>query len=190
MKKIIIGSLIGTLIFFAYQTAMWMGGFHKDFTEYTSQQESIMADLGKYQLKDGLYMMPIADPNSPDIDKAREERMKANMGKPWAMLFYHPSMNGMDPIYIVNGVLYSLVACLIASFILYRGRFRSFSSRFFVSMGLAIFTLAQGVLDDMNWWSFPWSFIKPQVVDLTLGWGICSLWLAYFVKNTSSPTGR
>ena len=181
MKKIIIGTLVATVIFFLYQTAMWMGGIHGEPGIYRADQDAIMQDLAKYQLKDGMYFMPAPTPGAT-MEQADADMVKS-VGKPWAMLFYHNSMTGMMGSYMILGILYTLIACLIASMILYHGNWGKFSTRFIVSMGLAIFTLAQGVLDDMNWWSYPWDFVKPQVIDLTLGWAICSAWLAWYVKK-------
>lgn len=186
MKRVIIGALVGTVIFFGFQALMWEGGFNKNISIYTENQQNILTDLAKYNLKDGLYLIPTADPNSKDYQHACEEAMKASIGKPWAMLFYHTKMNDMEAAYMIKGVLCTLIACLIAAWVMYCGRFSSFSSRFLVSMSFALFTLALGVLDNMNWWSYPWAFVKAEVMDLTLGWGICSLWLAFFVKNTTS----
>lgn len=81
------------------------------------------------------------------------------------------------------GLLYSLIACFIASFVLFQGNFETFSGRFWVAMSFSLFTLSQGVFDDMNWWSYPWNFVKAEVIDLVLGWGVTSVWLAWYVKK-------
>ena len=183
MKKIIIGTLLGGILYFAYESVMWMGGFHQGFTNYTSNQNAVVKYLSENLTEDGAYMMPIADPNSPNAMEEQHKMMESSIGKPWAMIFYHKSMSPMNPIYILIGFLYALIASLITSLILYYGNFKSFSARFVVSMAFSCYALCQGVLDDMNWWSFPWSFIREQVIDLTLGWGITSVWLAWYVKK-------
>jgi hypothetical protein len=183
MKKIIIGSVTGAIIYFAFQSVMWMGGFHRDFYTYAASQDTVLKVLSANLPQEGMYMMPMADPKSPDF-KSRQEKMEKMMpGNPWAMVFYHPRMKDFSAGYLLIGILYALVAAFIASVVLYCGRFPGFWSRFFVSMAFAVFALAQGVLDDMNWWSFPWGFIKPQVMDLILGWGLVSVWLAWLVKR-------
>ena len=183
MKKIIIGSLVGAILYFAFQTLMWVGGFHRDFYSYAAQQDTVLRVLSENLPAEGMYMMPMADPKSPAFKAQQEEMEKKMPGNPWAMVFYHPAMEEFSAILLVTGVLYALVAALVVSLILYFGRFPGFWARFLVSMGVAVFALIEGVLDDMNWWTFPWSFIKPQVIDLMLGWGIASLWLAWFVKR-------
>ena len=91
MKKIIIGSLVGTIIFFALQSALWMGGFHNDFSSYTPNQAPIMNALGQNLSEDGVFMMPMADPKSATVKQDEEKLMKEGAGKPWAMVFYHKS---------------------------------------------------------------------------------------------------
>jgi hypothetical protein len=183
MKRIFIGSLVATVIYFVFQTIMWVGGFHKDFNTYSAKQDTILKVLNENLEKDGMYMMPMADANSPDFKAQQENLEKQMVGRPWAMIFFHRAMSDFTPSYIVMGILYTLIACMMAALVVYHGNFHSFLSRFMVAMTFAIFTLAQGIFDDMNWWSFPWSWVKPQVFDLLVGWGICSLWLAFFVKR-------
>jgi hypothetical protein len=181
MKKILIGTIVGTIIFFAYQGIMW-NMVHKGFASYTPNQDAILNNLNQNLTQDGVYFLPWVDPADPDMKKKHEAQMEQNMGRPWAMVFYHTKMEYTGA-YVAKGVLYSFLACLIVCLVLYNGMFSSFGSRFLVSMCFALFTLVQGVLDDMNWWSYPWNFVKPEVIDLILGWGITSLWLAWFVKR-------
>lgn len=183
MKKIIIGTLVGTVIFFTFQTIMWMGGIHSNFNNYTDKQDEVMQTLNEHFSKDGVYMLPSVDPSLPNAQEFEEKLMTENLGKPWAMIFYHTEMKGFEASYILTGLLYTLLACLIVSLILFNSNFSSFTMRFLVAMSFAGFALAQGVLDDMNWWSYPWNFVKAQVIDLTFGWGLCAVWLAWFVKN-------
>lgn len=183
MKKIMIGAIVGTLIYFGFQSVMWMGGFHKDFYTYAEKQDSVLASLLANLPAEGLYMMPMSDPNSPDF-KAKQEQLEKKMpGNPWAMVFYHPRMEEFSAKALLLGLLYAFLGALISAFVIYMGKFPSYWPRFTVSMLFAVFTLVQGVLSNMNWWTFPWGFVKPQVFDLVIGWGLCSLWLAWFVKK-------
>lgn len=187
MKRIIIGTLVGALIYFGFQTIMWMGGFHKDFYTYATKQDTVLNVLSSSLPTEGLYMMPMADPKSPDFKTQQENLEKTMIGNPWAMVFYHPKMDDFSATYMLLGLFYSLIAALITAIVLYYARFPGFWWRFFISMAFAVFTLTQGVLSNMNWWSFPWSFIGPQVFDLVAGWGLCSVWLAWFIKPAKTP---
>jgi hypothetical protein len=183
MKKIIIGSLAGTVIFFVYQSVMWMGGLHGEFSSYTPKQDAIIQFLSQNLPQEGLYTIPMVDPGTQNRMEEEEKLMKSNIGKPWTMIFWHNSMKDVGAGYVLLGALYSLIACLIAVIILHLGKYSSFGLRFFISFLLGIFAISQGVLDNMNWWSFPWSFVRGEVIDLTLGWGITCIWFGWYLKN-------
>jgi hypothetical protein len=182
MKKILVGTIVGTIIYFGWQMGMWMGGVHSDFYTYTPKQDTVMQFLSQNLGEDGLYFMPAVDPAAPDAKVQEEKMMKEREGKPWAMINFHKAMT-FDPGYMILGILYTLLACLIASWVIYNGQFSTLALRFLVGLSFGLFALFQGTLDDMNWWSYPWSFVKPEVIDLTVGWGLCSLWLAWYVKK-------
>jgi hypothetical protein len=182
MKRVIIGALVGTVIFFGFQTTMWVGGFHSDFYSYAARQDTILAVLSQNLPEEGMYMMPMADQDSPDFKVRQQELENQMIGNPWAMVFYHPKMTEFSVFTMLKGVLFSFISAFIIAFIMFQGKFHGFWSRFTVSMLFVVFTLFQGVLGNMNWWEFPWSFIKPQVIDLVAGWGMCSVWLGWFVR--------
>jgi len=183
MKKMIIGAVVGTVIYFGFLSIMWMGGFHKDFYSYSAKQDTVLACLSANLPAEGLYMMPMSDPKSQDF-KAKQEQLEKTMpGRPWAMVFYHPQMADFSVRALLIGLLYDFLGAFIVAFVIYMGKFPCFWSRFTVSMLFAVFTLLHGFLGSMNWWSFPWGFIKPQVFDLLIGWALCSVWMAWFVKR-------
>jgi hypothetical protein len=183
MKRIIIGTIVAALIYFVFQAIMWVGGVHRNFYTYTPKQDTILHILSGNLGQDGLYMMPMADPNSPEFKNQQQEMEKKMPGNPWAMVFYHPRMMDMTAGYMLIGLLYTLIASLVVTIIVYVGNFRGFGGRFFSAWIFAVFTIFMGVLGNMNWWSFPWSFVQPQVFDLLIGWAIASLWIAWFVKR-------
>jgi len=183
MKKILIGTLVGGIIYFMMQSLMWMSGIHNDFSSYTKNHEAILNCLNQNLTEDGLYMMPTVDPASPTAEEDSEKLHKEMEGKPWAFVFYHKSMDGGMTKMMLTGLLWSLIAALIASFVLFHGGFETFYTRFLVSMSFALFCLSQGVLDDMNWWAYPWNFVKAEVIDIVVGWGVCSVWLAWYLKK-------
>jgi hypothetical protein len=134
-----------------------------------------------------VYMMPTIDPETPNYPEEMEKAYASGSGKPWAIVMYHPARPKVSFMYLLKGAIYSLLAVLIASLLLHLGdaSFTSFGLRFLAAMLPAAFTLFQGVLDDMNWWGYPWHFVKPSVIDLTFGWAICAVWLAWYMGRRS-----
>lgn len=182
MKKVIIGALVGTVIYFGFQTALWIGGFHRNFYTYAAEQDTVLNFLSQRLPEEGMYMMPMADNQSPDFKMRQQELEKTMAGNPWVMVFFHPKMSDFSAATLILGILFGFIAAFIASFIMFMGSFPCFWSRFTVSMLFAVFALIQGAFSYMNWWEFPWSFIQPQVIDLAIGWGLTSVWLGWFVK--------
>jgi hypothetical protein len=182
MKKIIIGALVATIIYFGWQTCMWMSGAHNDFSRYTPKQDSILTMLSSNLSEEGAYFMPYADPQVERSHEEQEAMMKEKLGKPWAMIFYHPSMKG-EGSGIIMGLIYNFFASWMVCMILYHGGFNSFGMRFLVSMTFAVFAMIQGIGQEMNWWSFPWHFEKAAFIDLIAGWLLASVWLAWFVRK-------
>ncbi|HNY03661.1 MAG TPA: hypothetical protein PKG48_13775 [Bacteroidales bacterium] len=181
MKRIIIGAIVGTIILFAFQALMWMGGCNREFYRYAPMQDSLLSRMSKTLPGEGLYSMPMADPTAADYNAKQAEIRNKLVGKPWAMVFYHTKMDysGMGFLY---GILGSLIASLFVATVLYAGKFGNFAARFAVVFAFGLFALIMGPLSDMNWWSFPWSFIRPKVLDLVIGWGLVSVWMGWFVK--------
>jgi hypothetical protein len=128
-------------------------------------------------------MMPMNDPALNLSSEEEQKVMQENVGKPWAFVFYHTAMHGMDPMYMVRGFLHAFVAALMVSLVLMNGNWNGFNARFLVSMAFAVFVIVLAPLNNMNWWDMPWSFVRPQVLDMVFGWGLASLWLARYVKK-------
>ena len=98
MKKMIIGSLVGGIILFAWQFLTWGAlNLHEAQQKYTPKQDSVLAYLGTQFSEDGAYMMPTFAPGTSRDEM--EKKMTAMEGKPWAQVVYHKSMPGMNSMF-------------------------------------------------------------------------------------------
>ena len=90
MKKIIIGSLLGGLIIFFWQTLSHVAfNFHEPVQQYTAKQDSVLTYLNKLELAPGGYIMPRMSHNQ-SMDEL-EGFTKSIAGKPWARVIYYSS---------------------------------------------------------------------------------------------------
>ncbi|MBS3915304.1 MAG: hypothetical protein KG003_12475 [Bacteroidetes bacterium] len=185
MKKVIIGAIVSTVLFFGWQSAMWMSGAHNDFASKTPNPDSIMACLNQNIKADGLYTIPSHDPDKKMSREEEEKAMKAMDGKPWAMIFYHNTHSASEGTRIAKGFIHALLASILVALVLWGGNFASFGGRLFVAYSFAIFTAVVSIMTNMNWWDYPMGFIKAELIDLLGGWALSSLWLAWFVKRPS-----
>jgi len=181
MKKVIIASLVATLIVFVYQALSWMVlPFHTNSMEYLPQQDTVLALLDTYATEDGVYRMP---GTPPDLSQADHENMMAEMeGKPWAMVHFHKSYHNSMGSAMVIGILLNLFAALIVSWLLSRCTgFTTFLSRWLAVMAFAVFSVLQADLMDWNWWQTPASYLTGEVIDTLLGWALAGLWLGWYM---------
>ena len=81
MKKIIIGSLVGAILLFAWQSLSWMVmGIHDKAMKHTTAQDSILSAMSGIT-EEGQYMLPSLPPGSSHKDMEEYmKKMKANPG--------------------------------------------------------------------------------------------------------------
>lgn len=181
MKRVLLGSLIAAIISFVFQAMMWMGEFYPNYTNYTGNQDSIVQYLDQNLNEDGLYVVPSYLPNSSEAEKEAFAKKTAN--KPWAMIFYHNKMDDNMGLAMSMGMLNNFLSAFFISLVLYFGNFAGFGRKFLVAISYFFVVIFIGIFDEINWWSFPMQFIWPQITDVLGGWGLSSLWLAFFIKN-------
>jgi hypothetical protein len=154
--------------------------FHSDTFKYTAAQEEIMTVLSG-NLEPGAYSMPGTNPSVEMTHKEMEKEQSKHVGKPWALVFYNKSFEGLTPGYMITGFLLNLLGAVVAVSLLNisNASARTSGTRFMMVLLLPLFAIVQAVLVNWNWWSFPWHFIKGEVFDLLIGWGLAGLFLSW-----------
>jgi hypothetical protein len=181
MKKWLIGSLVGAIIVFVWQSLSWtVIGLHDRAMKYTPAQTEIMNVLSSNLSEEGLYMMP-----SAPTEKERMDQMKAMEGKPWASVIYHKEFRGDMVMPMVRGFLvdWFLVICVI--YMLTRAGTpiprRVISATF--ALGLAFFLW--GPYTGHIWFELPWTMITPDLVDSLVAWTACGAWLGWWLNRVA-----
>jgi hypothetical protein len=191
MKKILIASLVGGLIIFAWQAISWMVmPIHLHTFQYAPAQDTILDVLKNSGLEDGAYFMPTIDNRNassfdPEYHKKGEAMMKERIGKPMAVVFYKPAMEEMGGGPFIYGLLYDLIAVLCACLLLslaYQSN-ASFLMRWWMVMLFAVIYVMQGPMAMHNWMMEPWHYTKGFIYDAFIGWGLTGLWLAGYLKR-------
>lgn len=190
MKKFIIASIVGMLIMFIYSTLSWtILPVHAHTFHYTPKQDSIMKMLNSSLPGEGAYMMPIADNRGVGMmdSKHREEEeaiMKANVGKPMAVIFYSTGQ-AMNPMQIVLGVLYNLftVVFAVVIFVMAKDKLKTFFMRWWFFIVIGFIVALNSYFLELNWMQYPWHYIKGFIVDVIMEWGLCGAWLAWYLRR-------
>ena len=127
MKKWIIGTVVGAILTFAWQTISWTAlDLHRNAQQYTPKQDSILQFLGTQFTESGDYFMP----NLPEGASAEEHEklMNTSAGKPWAKISYHTSWEASMTANIIRGFLVNLIMVAFMVWILMKMNAPSFST--------------------------------------------------------------
>lgn len=183
MKKIVIATLIGALVVFAFQAMSWMvTPIHADTLRYSEHDAEIHAFLSERLKDDAVYSFPGKPPGMSESE--HQEQMAAHANEPWMVVTNHTSMDMDMSGNMLTGFLYSVLSVLIIVWILTAGAsvFTSFGSRFFICVLFGVFLVLNSSLADMNWWSAPWHFVQGELIDGLVTWSLCGLWLGFYMK--------
>jgi hypothetical protein len=176
MNKIIIGSLVGAVIMFVWSFLAWMiTPIHANTFMYTPAQDAIMKVLAESNLETGTYGMPSA-PTKEEQMKIMEE----NKGKPGAAVYYVKEDPGMGGMQMCVGFILNFIMVFAACLLLIKNMDGSFFSRWWMTMMIAVVIIFGVHLMQWNWMSHSWEYTRSFILDGVIGWGINSLWLAWW----------
>jgi hypothetical protein len=182
MKKWIIGSFVGAILVFGWQFLSWnILGIHNAGEKYTPAQDSIINVLSTTLKEDGMYLVPTTEPGA-DM-KARDELAKKMDGKPYAGIIYVKSFETGMTKPIIRGFLIDLALVLLMISILVRGGLPSFTGIFTGCIAVGLFTFLWQPYMELNWFQVPWPAIKGHLIDAIVAWGLCGLWLAWWLRK-------
>jgi hypothetical protein len=183
MKKYLIGSIVGGIIIFIWQSASWMVlGVHDNAVKYHPAQKEIMALLSSTTTDEALYMLP-----SAPTRKEQEAMMEEMKGKPWASIIYHKSFNTDMVMPMIRAFLVNVFLVICFIYILTRGGTTPIPRRVFsasVALGLAYFLW--GPYMGHIWFELPWSMISGDLIDAIAAWALCGLWLGWWLNRADN----
>lgn len=183
MKNVIIGSVVAAFIVFFFQGISWMVlPIHKHSFKYTPQQNAALSALTENLPADGMYALPTLDPDTATPEQM-EEFNKSMEGKPWAVVQYHKSYNGMMTERLVCGFLLDLLSALVVGHIMWttREKFLGVGPKLGLVLAVVTFMILQDTLMQANWMETPWHFLSGTVLDHIIGWTLGGTWLAWFI---------
>ena len=183
MKKTIIAALVGGIIIFTWQFLSWAAlNMHRSANAYTPNHAAIMAALEANLPNEGGYMLPGVPENASRDEQ--EKIMQESNGKPWAHIQYHKSMDS-SPAQMIQNMIRALVINIITvwlfCWILGKMNMAGFSTIFTASLFMGFIVFFNTAYIGSIW--YKWFDIMAYFTDAMASWGICGLWLGWYLKK-------
>lgn len=181
MKKVLIGTLVGAILVFGWQAVAHMAMHHHDAGyKPSANDEAVLNALSANMKDEGQYYVPAINMNA--TAEEQQKLMESRKGKPWAIIAYHPSFDED----MGSSILRSFVTALlcVAIFIALMGRYPgNFLSVFLKGLGIGFFSFMFIWYNQNIWMQTPWSVISGELIDNLVAWGLCGLWLGWWLNR-------
>ncbi len=182
MKKMIIGAIVGAIILFVWQFLTWGAlNLHQSQQRYTPKQDSILNYLNSQFSEDGGYFLPTSAPGTSQADM--EKQMQESEGKPWAQIFYHKSMAGMNKMFMNmgRGLAVNIVIMLMLCWLLLKIPSPSFGTIFMGTLGTGLISFLHSPYTMHIWYE---TFdVMVHFTDALISWGVAGLWLGWWLRR-------
>ena len=182
MKKTIIASVVGGLILFLWQFASWAAlNIHGSGMQYTPKQDKILEALAAEGLEEGSYFLPNVPPSASAEEHSAYQ--KANLGKPWAQISYHKSLNDNMTMNMIRGLIIDILAAFLLVWILMSNKDNNFKHSIMVS--LAVGLIGYLTISYLNSIWFESNSI-PHLIDTVVSWGLVGCWLGWYLTRKTA----
>lgn len=177
MKKIIIGSLVGGLIIFFWQTLSHVAfNLHEPVQQYTAKQDSLLSYFNKIELAPGGYMLPRMSHNQSMEEL--EGFTKSIEGKPWARVIYYASYKTDMSMNMIRGFLADVFLVFLLIWVISKLKIPRKSTIVGVSVVIGLIAFVNIPYTEHIW--YPVFDLRAQLIDAVVGWGLCGLWLSQY----------
>ena len=172
MKKLILFSLIGAVILFAWQFLSFaMPNLHKASMEYTPLQDEVLAVLESSGLQEGMYMLGQPDPKLPRDEY--NQGMEGYKGKPWAILNYQAENNDKMAMNMIRGFLVCLVISALFFWVIRQQKDPTLLKRVLTGLAIGLVGFFFVPYTNFIWFREPdiWAYLADGIVP----WAILGL---------------
>lgn len=180
MKKTVIGSLVGAIILFLWQFVSWTAAeLHRPAQAYTPKQDSIMQFLNSQFTEDGSYFLPTY-PEGASMEE-QQKLAEACIGKPWAQIHYHKSMDMNMGMNMGRGLAINIVILLLVCWLFKQMSSPSFTTILSATVAIGLIVFFNRPYTNHIW--FQSRDLMAYLIDAIVGWGLTGLWLGWWLKR-------
>jgi hypothetical protein len=181
MKRLIIGALFGAVLVFGWQAVghMFMH-YHDAAYKAIPGDQNILSALTSAVKDEGQYYIPNMNPKA--TEEERERYMKESIGKPWALITYHPTATDNMGMRAFRSFTTAFLSVLIFIWLIGKAP-GSFSTVLLKALGLGFLMFMYVWYNQNIWMETPWDVIKGELIDLLIAWGLCGLWLGWWLNR-------
>ena len=189
MGKLILGSLLGGAVLFAWGMVSWMVlPWHNSTLTGFKNEDQFEEVLKIHAPEKGVYVFPGMchfESNLSEAEKkAMMEKSYEKMEKgPYVFAVVSPNGSGSMTKCMIFGFIIQCLGAMLVTWLLSKTNFSCYMGRVIFTV---VFGLGAGVvcfLPGWNWWGFPLNYTIVSMLDLIAGWFLAGLVLA---KLTSS----
>ncbi len=183
MKSLLLGTLLGGLVAFAWSSLSWevIGWHEKTMTSFQNEDE-VSSVITSHTLKSGTYILPVGPPTTgmtPQQKTAAQAALMEKMQKGPIMVaaVRRGGFGSFAQVMIVQ-LLSLLTAAFLLTWLLLQTTGLSYARR--VAF-LAIASMAASVITDLpnwNWWGFSGAYTAVNFADTTITWLLAGLVIA------------
>lgn len=180
MKKLLIGSLVGGILVFVWQSLSWtVLDLHGNEYKKSPNEQAILSNLSSQLNEDGQYFIP-----APSKSASAEERKqfdKDMQGKPWAVINYHKAWDTDMVTNIIRGLIASIIAVFFVCWILMKDVNSRFLTTFISCVLIGVAAYLFFPYTGFIWFKAPGA--TTFFIDALVSWGLCGLWLGWWLNR-------
>ena len=179
MKKLIIGALVGGLILFIWQFLSYgLLDLHYPQMAHTPHQSEIMDFLNNQEMVEGEYFLPRPSKEST-VD--HQEYQQKNLGKPWAIIQYHDSMDESFISNLIRALITNSLAVGILCWFLLQYADLTMRLAIFSAIGVGLITYFTANYLDTIWFK---TDSIPDLIDAIIPWALIGCWLGWWLRRS------
>jgi len=180
MKKIFVGSLVGGIIIFALQFLSWVIlDLQRPAQQYTPKQDEILSYLSTQFDSSGGYFLPNTPPGASSDEQTKA--MQDAMGKPWAQIYYHKTMDANMTMNMVRSLITDIIIVMLFCWIIAGYAANSFGKTFLAAIFTGLIVYLQASYTNHIWYE---TFDSgAYLINYLVTWAALGIWLGWFLNR-------